>query len=78
MVQLKKMTTMKKIYKTPITEQVRVKLYNSVLGGVDITYDSKTVANDPLAKENNLIFDDEDEAFGDIWGTDEDPNDLWN
>ena len=68
---------MKKIYKTPITEQVQVKLFSSVLQDLPIVADSKTVSDDPLGKENNLIFDDDDDAFGDIWGTDEDPNDLW-
>ena len=70
---------MKKQYKKPITESVKVNLYNSIL--VDdppIIITSHDVTNEGLGKENNLIFDDDDDAFGDIWGTDEDPNDLWN
>ena len=67
---------MKKQYKKPITESVKVNLYNSIL--VDdppIIITSHDVTNEGLGKENNLLF--EDDAFGDIWGTDEDPNDLW-
>ena len=68
---------MKKIYLSPVTETVNVKLYGSVMDdGIDITNTSHDVTNEGLGKENNLLF--EDDAFGDIWGTeDEDPNDLW-
>lgn len=67
---------MKKQYKTPITESVKVNLYGSVLGGIGVEGGSPVT---PIAdaKENNLIFDEDDDDFGDIWGTDEDPNDLW-
>ena len=68
---------MKKQYKTPITESVKVNLYGSVLDDPDPGVgDYSNVTFDGDAKENNLIFDDED-PFGDIWGTDEEPKDLW-
>ena len=69
---------MKKIYKTPNTEVVNVKLYNTILDDPNTpvgNWSKWTIDGD--AKENNLIFEDDDD-FGDIWGTDEDPNDLWN
>ncbi len=66
---------MKKIYKTPITETVNVRLYSSVLDDPGLHNESQ-IAGGMDAKENNLIFDDDD-TFGDIWGTDEDPKDLW-
>ena len=67
---------MKKQYIKPVTEGVKVALYGSVLGGIGVEGGSPVT---PIAdaKENNLIFDEDDDAFGDIWGTDEDPNDLW-
>ena len=70
---------MKKIYKTPNTEVVNVKLYNTILDDPNTGVGgwSKTTETGD-AKENNLIFGDDDDSFGDIWGTDEDPNDLWN
>lgn len=70
---------MKKIYKKPFAEVVNIKLLGSILNDDPNTgvggYSNTTWEGD--AKENNLIFDDDDDAFGDIWGTDEDPNDLW-
>ena len=68
---------MKKIYKTPIIEVVNVKLYNTILDDPTIPVYGSKFGDDSLGKENNLIFDEDDDAFGDIWGTDEDPNDLW-
>ena len=68
---------MKKQYIKPVTEGVKVALYGSVLGGIGVEGGSPVT---PIAdaKENNLIFDEDDDAFGDIWGSeDEDPNDLW-
>jgi hypothetical protein len=67
---------MKKQYIKPVTEGVKVALYGSVLGGIGVEGGSPVT---PIAdaKENNLIFDEDDDDFGDIWGTDEDPNDLW-
>ena len=69
---------MKKIYLSPVTETVNVKLYGSVLGGMDVNQNSPVT---PVvdAKENNLLFEDEGD-FGDIWGEgDSNPNpyDLW-
>ena len=71
---------MKKIYKTPNTEVVNVKLYNTILDDPSTPVGNWSKwTNDGDAKENNLIFDEDDDAFGDIWGSEnEDPNDLWN
>lgn len=70
---------MKKIYKTPNTEVVNVKLYNTILDDPDPgvgNWSKYTLGGD--AKEQGDFFEMEDDAFGDIWGTDEDSNDLWN
>ena len=69
---------MKKIYLSPVTETVNVKLYGSVLGGTDVNQNSPVT---PVvdAKENNLLFEDEGD-FGDIWGdgdSSSNPYDLW-
>ena len=70
---------MKKIYLSPVTETVNVKLFGSVMDdGIDIINNSTEVSDDGLAKENNLLF--EDDAFGDIWGEGDNssnPYDLW-
>lgn len=70
---------MKKQYKKPITESVKVNLYNSILeDGIGIINNSREGSDTGLAKENNLLF--EDDAFGDIWSDNENepnPNDLW-
>ena len=70
---------MKKIYLSPVTETVNVKLFGSVMDdGIDIINNSTDVSDDGLAKENNLLF--EDDAFGDIWGeggNSSNPYDLW-
>ena len=69
---------MKKIYETPYTEAVNLKLTGSVLEGNTTPVITSPVGDpgDSFGKENNLLF--EDDAFGDIWGTEEeDPNDLW-
>ena len=76
MVQLKNMTTMKKIYKTPITEQVQVRLNASVLDAGHIGSWSNG-GDEYDSKQNDLFFEEDDDAFGDIWGTDEEPKDLW-
>ena len=69
---------MKKIYKTPNTETVNVRLFSSVLGDPGAAEWSNG-ADELGAKEQGDFFDfEEDDSFGDIWGTDEDPNDLWN
>ena len=70
---------MKKIYLSPVTETVNVKLFNSVLGPGDLPIGNSPYAEDPLAKENNLLFEDEGD-FGDIWGDGDNssnPYDLW-
>ena len=70
---------MKKIYLSPVTETVNVKLYGSVMDeGIDIINNSTDVSDEGLGKENNLLF--EDDAFGDIWGEGDNssnPYDLW-
>ena len=70
---------MKKIYETPYTEAVNLKLTGSVLEGNGTPVIASPVGDpehDSFGKENNFGFD--DDAFGDIWGSeDEDPNDLW-
>ena len=70
---------MKKIYKTPNTEVVNIKLYNTILDDPSTPVGNWSKwTNDGDAKENNLIFDEDDDAFGDIWGSEEDnTNDLW-
>ena len=70
---------MKKQYKTPITESVKVNLYGSVLGGIDVEGGSPVT---PIAdaKEQGDFFEMEDDNFGDIWSDNEDnsnPYDLW-
>jgi hypothetical protein len=70
---------MKKIYKTPIIEVVNVKLYNTILDDPTIPVYGSKFAEESLGKEQGDFFDlEEDDSFGDIWGTDEDSNDLWN
>ena len=69
---------MKKIYLSPVTETVNVKLYGSILGGMDVNQNSPVT---PVvdAKQNNLLFEDEGD-FGDLWDDgDSNPNpyDLW-
>ena len=54
---------MKKIYLSPVTETVNVKLFGSVMDeGIDIINNSTDVSDEGLGKENNLLF--EDDAFG--------------
>ena len=71
---------MKKIYKTPITEVVNVKLYNTILDEPDPgvgNWSKYTLGGD--AKENNLLF--EDDNFGDLWADGGDTGnsyDIWN
>ena len=70
---------MKKIYLSPVTETVNVKLFGSVMDeGIDIINNSTNVSDEGLGKENNLLF--EDDAFGDIWGDTDNssnPYDMW-
>ena len=58
---------MKKIYLSPVTEKVNVKLFGSILDDIGIVNDSKLTSDEALGKENNLDFE-FDENFGDIWG----------
>lgn len=68
---------MKKIYVRPTTDVVNVRLTGSVLDTIDVGgWSERARPEDSFGKENNFGFD--DDAFGDIWGSeDEDPNDLW-
>ena len=69
---------MKKIYETPYTEAVNLKLTGSVLEGNTTPVITSPVADpgDSFGKENNLGF--EDDSFGDIWGSEDDnTKDLW-
>ena len=71
---------MKKQYKKPITESVKVNLYGSVLEGyAEGTGTDSYVTDTGLAKENNLLFEDEGD-FGDLWDdgdSNSNPYDLW-
>jgi hypothetical protein len=70
---------MKKIYLSPVTEKVNVKLFGSILDDIGIVNDSKLTSDEALGKENNLDFE-FDENFGDIWGdtdNNSNPYDLW-
>lgn len=70
---------MKKIYLSPVTEKVNVKLFGSILDDIGIVNDSKLTSDEALGKENNLLFEDEGD-FGDIWGEGDNssnPYDLW-
>ena len=67
---------MKKQYKTPVTESVKVNLFNSILEDIGVVNNSREVGDEGLAKEQGNYFDFGDD-FGDIWGSDEDPKDPW-
>lgn len=76
---------MKKKYITPVTEDVNVRLFNSVLGDPSGygRYSHVTAGgDDPLygdAKKNDLFFE-TDGSFGDIWDDGDNssnPYDLW-
>ena len=60
---------MKKEYVAPVTENVNVKLFGSVLGGIDVVGGSPTT---PIAdgKENDFDFDDDGFA-PDLWAEEE-------
>ena len=70
---------MKKIYLSPVTETVNVKLYGSILeDGIGVIDNSYEVSDDGEAKENNLFF--EDDGFGDLWDdgdNNSNPYDMW-
>ena len=69
---------MKKQYKTPITESVKVKLYNSILDSIGVVNNSHDVTDEGLAKEQKDFFDIDD---NDLWADGGDTGssyDLWN
>ena len=71
---------MKKIYLSPVTETVNVKLFNSVLGPGDLPIGNSPYAEDPLAKEQGDFFEMEDDTFGDLWSDGGDTGnsyDIW-
>ena len=68
---------MKKQYKTPITESVKVNLFNSILEDIGVVNNSTEVGDEGLAKEQGNFFDFDNDTFGDIWGEGE-SNDLWS
>ena len=66
----------KKEYISPITMINQLEMESHCLGTSREDYG---YGGDSDAKEQGDFFDfEDDDAFGDIWGTDEDPNDLWN
>ena len=70
---------MKKQYKHPVTEIVKLNVSDAVLQEIDIVNNSTDVGDEGLGKENNLLFEDEGD-FGDIWGegdNNSNPYDLW-
>lgn len=56
---------MKKQYKKPLTESVKVKLFNSILQNIDVITNSRDVSDDGEAKRNNYFEDFDTEE--DIW-----------
>ena len=68
---------MKKLYITPVSDIVRLKIKDSILDDQPVIIASRGAnPGDSFGKENNLLF--EDDAFGDIWGSeDENTKDLW-
>ncbi len=70
---------MKKQYIKPVTEDVKVSLFGSVLGGMDVIGGSPGT---PIAdaKEQDGFFE-TDGSFGDIWDDGDNssnPYDLWD
>ena len=71
---------MKKPYLKPVTEDVHVNLFGSVLGGLGPNETQSDVYNWGLAKEQDDFFE-TDGSFGDIWGDGDNssnPYDLWD
>lgn len=69
---------MKKQYKHPVTEIVKLNVSDAVLQEIDIVNNSTDVGDEGLGKENNPIFEDDDIWNNGLWGSeDEDSNDLW-
>ena len=69
---------MKKIYIAPDTEIVNVKLTSSVMDPGNLPIGHSPFAEDPLAKENDLLFE-EDMWESDPWADNgaDDSYDLW-
>ena len=70
---------MRKPYLKPVTEDVHVNLFGSVLGGLGPNETQSYVNDWGGAKEQDGFFE-TDGSFGDIWSdsnSDSDPNDLW-
>ncbi len=70
---------MKKQYKHPVTEIVKLNVSDAVLQAIDIVNNSTDVGDEGLGKENNLIFEDEGDFWDDNpWGSkDTNPYDIW-
>lgn len=69
---------MKKLYITPVSEIVRLKIKDSILeDNLPVNLGSRGAnPGDSFGKENNFDFD--DDAFGDIWGSEDDnTKNLW-
>ncbi len=70
---------MKKQYKHPVTEIVKLNVSDAVLQEIDIVNNSTDVGDEGLGKKNDLLFEDEGD-FGDIWDdgdSNSNPYDLW-
>ena len=69
---------MKKQYKHPVTEIVKLNVSDAVLQEIDIVNNSTDVGDEGLGKKNDLLFEDDDIWNNGLWGSeDEDPKDLW-
>ena len=68
---------MKKKYISPVAEIVRLRIEGSILNDEQpiIIGSRGAKPEESFGKENNLFFD--DDAFGDMWGDDEEPKNLW-
>ena len=69
---------MKKQYKHPVTEIVKLNVSDAVLQAIDIVNNSTDVGDEGLGKENNPIFDEDDFWDDNPWGSkDTNPYDIW-
>lgn len=68
---------MKKLYITPVSDIVRLIITDSILDDQPVILASRGAdPGDSFGKENNFGF--EDDAFGDIWASEDDnTKDLW-
>ena len=69
---------MKKQYKHPVTEIVKLNVSDAVLQAIDIVNNSTDVGDEGLGKKNDLNFEDDfwnDNLWGD--GNNTNPYDLW-